>query len=195
MSDEFTRNVMGSHDRDRKNDFVAGTVLQPPEPGAEVAGPPMFDLVREIRQAQIVGEQLLKQADSLFDRRVVIQTANGTTTGAGILDLLLYNVPQGFEFTITRVNVEAVGFSPAVPYTNAAGWIAVCRGDRFAVGSILDFLPNPPVASGAILPALFTDGANQAGIIRGGEKVSLHIETGPATTDVYVRLQGWQKPV
>lgn len=193
--DRFTRNVMGSNDRDQKNRFEAATVTLPPEPGTEVAGPAMFDLVREIKHAQMVGQQLLKQADSLLDTRTIVQTANGTTTAAGLLDLLLYTVPGGFEFVVTRVNVEAVGFTPAVPYTNAAGWIALCRGDSFAVGSMLDFLPNPPLASGPILPAVMSDGGEQAGAIRGGEKVSLHIQSGPATVDIYVRLQGIQKAV
>ncbi len=166
-----------------------------PEPGAESAGPAMFDLVKQTNRSIEVQNQLLRAAIPLMDKRIVINYATGQTDGSGVLDLVLYRVPQGMQFITTRLNIEAVGFTPATPYTNAAGWIALMKADKFVVGSMIDFLPNPPVASGAILPASITDGATEAGVFRGGEVIGFHIAGGPATTDIYCRVQGIEEPL
>ena len=166
-----------------------------PEPGIESAGPLLFDLVAKTQRSLEVQAQLLKEAIPLLNKRTKIEFGSGQTDGAGLLDLVIYRVPPGFQFIVTRLNVEAFGFSPAVPYTNAAGWIALMRSDKFAIGTMVDFLPNPPVANGAILPASITDGVTEAGVFRGGESIGFHINAGPATTDIFVRLQGIEEPL
>lgn len=166
-----------------------------PNPGQEVVGPAFFDLVREVKLAQQVGEQLLRDAKSLMDKRSVISLETGQTDGSGNIDLPLYVCPAGFEFVITRLSVEAIGFTPAVPFASATGWIAIIRGQAFGVGSIVDFLPNPPLANAPILPAQFVDGPNNAAVFRSGERVSLHIANGPVNTDIYARFQGFTQSV
>ena len=195
--DRFQRRLM-QDDPYKEFNTEAGTVVAPPEPGAEVTGPAMFDLVREVKQAQLVGRELLKASSSLLNRRSVVRYASGQTDTNGNVDIPIYDVPSGFEFVTTRCIVECPAFTPATPYTNAAGWIALIRGSNFGVGSILDFLPNPPIASGAILPALFTDGADKASVLRGGEKISLHFNGGGGASvgiDLTVRLQGFTTAV
>lgn len=155
----------------------------------------MFDLVEQTRRSVEVQNRLLRSAIPLLDRRIVINYANGQTDGSGILNLVLYRVPQGMQFITTRVNVEAAGFTPATPYTNATGWIGLMRSDRFVIGSLVDFVPNPPLATAPILPASITDGASEAAVFRGGEIIGLTIASGPATTDIWVRLQGIEEPV
>lgn len=166
-----------------------------PEPGIESAGPAMFDLVKETRRSLDVQNQLLRAAIPLMDRRIVVNYVNAQTDGSGNLDVVVYRVPQGMQFITTRVNIEAVGFTPAAPYSNAAGWIGLMRSPIFGVGTLVDFIPNPPLSNGPILPASITDGATEAGVFRGGETVGLHIATGPATTDIYVRIQGIEEPI
>lgn len=170
---------------------VPGDVAKPPPPGEEVAGPPLFDLVKELRHAQEVGRQLLEESNKLLQRRTIVRRGNGQTDASGNVDIPLFVVPMGFEFVVTRVNVESPAFTPAVPYSAATAWIALILGDRFGVGAILDFLPNPPLASGPILPCLFTDGADQAGVLRGGEQVSIHLANGPVNSAIVCRLQGY----
>ena len=178
-----------------QNRLVETPSRQAPEPGAESVGPAMFDLVQETRRSIDVQNKLLKAAIPLLDQRIVVETITGQTDGSGILNLVLFRVPQGMQFITTRVNVEAAGFTPATPYTNAAGWIGLMRSDKFVIGSLVDFLPNPPIASGAILPASITDGASEAAVFRGGEIVGLTIASGPANTDIWVRLQGFEEPI
>lgn len=192
---EFTRHRTGLDNRRLTDTEVAADVTQPPAPGEESAGPGMFDLVRETRHAQQVAAVLMQEASQMLKRRTVVEKTTAVTDGAGNLDMVLYQVPMGFEIVVTRINLEAIGFSPAVPFTFATGWVALVAGARFGVGSMIDFLPNPPAASGAILPATLTDGANQAGIFRGGEIISLHVNAGPITTAIYARLQGIQRAV
>lgn len=192
---EFTRHRMGLDNPRNTDAETAADVAKPPPPGEESAGPGMFDLVRELRRAEQVNNVLMETASKLLKARTIVERTNGTTDGTGLLDMVLYQVPMGFEVVVTRLNVEAVGFTPATPYTNAAGWIALVEGARFGVGSIVDFLPNPPVASGAILPVSTTDGASQAAIFRSGAIISLHLNAGPATTAIYARLQGLQRAV
>jgi hypothetical protein len=198
---EFQKNLL-KDDPYKDEVDVAGDVMQPPSPGSEVAGPAMFDLVREVKQAQLVGQALLKSAFSLLDKRTIVRQESGQTDGSGNVDIPLFTVPQGFEFVVTRVNVESPAFTPATPFSSATGWIALARGaiiggpGALGPGAILDFLPNPPVATGAILPALFTDGQDQAAILRGGETISLHFFGGGGASiniDIYCRLQGFTR--
>jgi hypothetical protein len=115
------------------------------------------------------------------------------TDASGNLDLPAYQVPLGFEATITRVNIEAGSgnFTPAAPFAAANAWAALIRGLRFGTGSILDFAPAS--AGGPIFPGVWTDSATQAIRLRGGEWVTLHVvgTVTLATTPVYCRLQGW----
>lgn len=193
--DEFQGRRLGLQSGRETDAREAATVVEPPEPGSESVGPGMFDLVRELRRTSEVNRYLMEQAKGLNEDKPIVAKGNGTTTATGLLDLPIYLVPSGYELVVTRWNVEAVGFSPAAPYSNAAGFLALFAGLQFptalqGVGSMVDFLPNPPASGGAILPASVTDGATQAGLFRGGEQVSLHVQTGPASTDIYMRLQG-----
>lgn len=192
---EFTRHRLGLDNPRNTDTERAADVVGPPAPGSESAGPGMFDLVRETKHAQHVASVLMEQASQMLRQRTITEKVTGVTDGAGLLDMVVYQVPMGFEVIVTRLNVEAVGFTPAVPYTNAAGWLALIEGARFGVGSMIDFIPNPPAASGPILPAVITDGAAAAGYFRGGQIISLHLNAGPATTQVLCRMQGLQRAV
>jgi hypothetical protein len=99
------------------------------------------------------------------------------------------------QFVSTRVNIEDGTHTPGAGFTAAGCWIALIRGDKWQPGSILDFLPNPPANNGVILPCEFSDGPSEAGILRGGEVFSIHIASGPVSTDIWVRLQGYEEPV
>lgn len=168
-----------------------------PPPGTESVGPTMFDLVRDLTRAEAVNNVLMEQASRLLKTRTIVERTQGTTDGSGVADFPIYQVPNGYEVVVTRLNIDAVGFTPASPYTNAAGFLALYSGQKFSIngGQIVDFLPNPPVASGAILPASITNGVDQAGIFRGGEVISLRIQGGPVTIPVWVRLQGIQRVI
>lgn len=166
-----------------------------PPPGEESVGPTMFDFVVELRRSQEVSHFLMEQATNLLKRRSIVEKAVGNTSAAGLLNLPIYLVPNGYQFYLTRWNVEAEGFSPGAPYSNAVGQISIFSGQEFGVGAMLDFLPNPPAANGAILPASSTDGLPSAPLFRGGETVSLRLVAGPVSTKINVRIQGVQEVI
>lgn len=155
----------------------------------------MFDMVVEMRRAQEVSKFLLDQATNLLKRKTVVAKATDSTTAAGLLEMPIYQVPQGFQFYLTRWNVEGGAFTPGAPYTAATANLQIINGRNFGVGAIMDFLPNPPAANGNILPASNTDGLEAACLFRGGEWVTLLIRSGPATTPIYARIQGIQEAV
>lgn len=183
------------HDPRSEDRNVPADVYEPPAPGEESAGPAMFDLVKETRRAQEVNRVLLDEASHLLARRRVVERTTGNTDANGLLDLPIYTVPGGFELAVTRYSVEDGVHTPAVPFTNAAAFLVlfVGRGSWQIgnMGAVLDFIPNPPAAGGAIIPAVVTDGVDQAGIVRGGETVSLHVNA-PTLINaaIFVRLQG-----
>lgn len=192
--DEYQRNEYGGSDNVRKPErSELGHVIQPPFPGDESAGPALFDLIRETRRAAEASRFLVTEASALLQRRRVVEKGQATVDAAGNLDVVMYQVPVGFELMLTRVVVESGNSSPAGGYTNAAAWIAVIVGDKFGLGSILEFAPNPPTAAGGfILPWMFGQGSDDIGFIRGPQNVGLHITGGVALASVMIsfRLHG-----
>jgi hypothetical protein len=131
-----------------------------------------------------------QQANVAKKELPIVNALGGETDGQGNLDLLLFEVPQGYVFQAGRVNLEAVGFSPASPYSNSSAWVALIRGARFATGSILDF--GPPASGGTIFPSIFSTGTSHAPQLYGGEILTLHVvgAAGLANTGITARLQG-----
>lgn len=167
----------------------------PPYPGSESAGPALYDLINRTTRALEIQTRLIHEAIPLLNSRHVVTYAAGQTDGSGNLDLVLYRVPQGMQFVCTRVNVEDGTHTPGNPFTSATGWIALIRGDKWQPGSIIDMWPNPPAGNANFIPILFSDGNMEAGLFRGGETIGLHIASGPPTTDILVRVQGFEEPV
>lgn len=179
----------GYRDADRQIPARVGT---PPEPGNESAGPAMFNLVQETKRALEVQSALLRAAIPLLDTRIVVDYATGQADASGNLALKIYQVPQGYQFITTRVNIENGIATPGAPFTAAGAWMGLMRGDSFRPGSLIDFVPNPPGAGGVVLPAIFSDGSSEAGVFRGGEIIGLNF-VGTATAanmDIWVRIQG-----
>jgi hypothetical protein len=169
---------------------VPGKVGIPPPPGSDSVGPALFELVQETRRSREVSAELLRSATESFHKRSVIEATSGETDANGNLDLRLFQVPQGHQFTVTRVTIEAAGFTPAAPYGNAAAWIALIRGAIFASGSILDF--GPAASGGTILPSIFSSSDSHAPAINGGEILTLHLVGAVALANVgiWARCQG-----
>jgi len=181
-----------------ENEQIYADSARPPYPGTESAGPALYDLVDRTARALEVQSRLLRDAIPLLNRRIMVEYKTGQTDANGNADIVLYQIPAGMQFIVTRVNVEAAGFNAGTPFSAAGAWIALTRSQTFAVGTTLDFLPNPPNAGATpILPASISDGATEAGVFRGGEFAVLHI-VGTATlanVDIWARLQGIQEPI
>lgn len=189
--DEYERAEYGGTDNYLKPENPElGKVPIPPFPGSESVGPALFDLVRETRRAAEASRFLVQEAATLLQKRRIVEKGQATVDAAGNLDQVMYQVPVGFELLLERVIVESSNASPAVGYTNAAAWIAVIVGDKFGLGSILEFAPNPPVAAGGfILPWMFGQGSDEIGCIRGPQNIGLHITGGAPLASVMISFR------
>ncbi len=181
-----------------QNRPVAPAYERAPEPGPEVAGPAMFNLVQETRRALDVQSRLIVRAIPLLNNRIIVERHSVETDANGNADLVLYRVPQGMQFVVTRLIVENATNNAGTPFSAAGAWIALILGDRYQPGSIRDFAPNPANAGATpLLPWVFSDGNEEASVFRGGETVGLHI-VGTATLanqDIWATLQGHEFPV
>lgn len=145
---------------------VPGRVTQPPAPGAESAGPPLTDLVQELKRAAEGLESLYRQAR--FEARERVQTvrAQDDTDGNGDALLELLSVPQGATGYLMSLVLELSGVTPAAPMTSATLWHAIyaASGPGISVsaqvvaqGALLDCSPLTPAAD-AQLPYVYTYG-------------------------------------
>lgn len=196
-SEIFTGNERPSGFRGR-NEQVLTPSPRAPEPGAESAGPAFIRMVEDNRLALQVQSNLILKAIPLLNRRIIVEKHAGQTDASGNLDLVLYRVPQGFQFITTRVTFEDATHNAGTPFSAAGAWVALISGDKFQPGSMRDQAPNPGNAGATpIIPGIFSDGSNEAAVFRGGEIVTLHVvgTAALANVDIFASLQGEIVPV
>lgn len=121
------------------------------------------------------------QTDRQFpeEGRIYEVTIGGQTDATtGNATLRLFEVPQGLVAKVVRVVVESAAFSPASPFSTANAWHAIVSaptGTQIAPanvwgsGMVRDF--GPVSAGGPLIPALFTDNDDQAGVGRSGRTI------------------------
>lgn len=135
--------------------------------------------VLDAAEAREIVAELLERVRA--DREIPVRMGEGgQTDGAGAVTIPVYVVPLGREFALNRLLVDADGYTPAAPYTNAAGYIDVRRG-----GVRVDFVG---LSNG--IPALSIDGKETANRFRNGETVEVVIVGGPANTSIQVEIHG-----
>jgi hypothetical protein len=128
-------------------------------------------------------EEATALLEGLFRREVrerVRAQATLKTDATGAATINVYTVDPGMEFRLCRVVIEADGFSFAQLFTNAAGSVTVQREGQIQGGFNL--------AAG--LPNTYTAGSADAPRYRNGEKVSVVLVGGPASTNINVRIEG-----
>ena len=131
--------------------------------------------------------------------------ASGNTDASGNLWLPVYQIGAGLIFKAHRLVVEAAGYTPASPYTNASAWLGfysfgqdVLPGGTYTgiantmQGALKEFAPA--TSGGQLLPALFTDNGAQASEVRGPNHLILLVVGGPASARVTVNYQGSLRP-
>lgn len=139
-------------------------------------------------------EELEAIVARLHDRPAVVRPdEEGATDAGGELELEFYRVPMGMAFRLTRVYVVADGFTPAVPFNGAGGFLELLRGGVPIVGVSL----VAAAAEGGRLPMTLVDADSpeSAAWFANGEVVAIRITNGPASTGVGVRAQGTLEPI
>lgn len=170
---------------------------QPPHPSQGVEGPPLALPLQQWEQ-HLAEIRQLGRAAALNGFDFTAGTATGATDSSGNAVIGLYQVAAGVEAWLTRLVVNArvaasnAIYTPAVPYSNAAAYLALYQAASPAVNDIgdaglLDFAP--PTAGGPIFPGLFTDNSMQAAFVRGPAWYVLRVVSGPASSSVTCRYQ------
>lgn len=108
----------------------------------------------------------------------------GALDGDGNGSVDIYGPPLGMEFRLCRLIVEANGYTYAAMFTNAAGSVAIKRGDVTVDGYNL--------AAG--IPNAWSAGPGSAPRYKNGERVTVAIVGGPADVSVTVSIEGDQFP-
>lgn len=114
---------------------------------------------------------------------------NGLTDGTGAAAIVVYQVPIGMGFRLSRITVSADGFTFAAKFTNAAGAIELRRGGQLVDGVNL----NPSAAAGdqsVGIPWVETYSGSVRPAFQNGEQVAVNVVGGPPNTNVNVLLEG-----
>lgn len=127
--------------------------------------------------------ELLEQSREAGLETEVRADESAVTDAAGAVTFTVYQVPVGRAFRITRLVIDADGFTPGAPFKNGVGFIDVLRGDER-----VDFVN---LATG--IPALSVDSKDSGARWRNGEQVRVSLVGGPASTSVRAKLQGFER--
>ncbi len=168
-----------------------------PPPGAEAVGPPLTDLVIEMRRAAQAMEALYRQAKLEALERLQTGVTQGVTDGNGDAVLRIFEVPQACTGYLMLCAVDEAGVTPATPDTSATLWHAIYAGGAgsptaaqvTAVGNQLDQIPNSPTVDGQIpFTYIYADRYSAPALVGPGV-FYLVIDAATATRQVAARYQ------
>ena len=171
----------------------ASTATPPAEHGPEDPGlNPEFgpNFVRFITGRFMHVERLMAGVLDVLSRRPqegFRLVRSGNTDANGNLTLLLCELAPGQKYALHRVYVEAVGYTWAAPYIDAAvhAYLTLNLNDAAWDGGGLGTGQTP-----GRLPCVFTAGRLYAVEAQDGERLTLQIVSGPASTMITARCQG-----
>ena len=144
-------------------------------PGAEI------ETVTPLEASQLIAELLGAGGRPQVPLRA---EQAGKTDAGGNATVYAYTVPPGMGFRLTRVLVQADGFTPGAPFTGAGAYLEIIRNDV-----MVDFLPLT-VGSGGSLPSAWSESESDAPYYANGDAAGIRVNLGPATTGLLVRIQG-----
>jgi hypothetical protein len=157
------------------------------EPGAPEYVQPLMEKLDGT--AELIRRFLAIAADEKKELNFVTPSG-GQTDGTGFAKWVAMEPPQGFGYSIHRINLEAINpatglsYTPAAPFT--AGWVGIFRGDP-GFGGLIDFAP--PNSGANVFPQISTDSDWQASLIR-GERLWIQVTAGPVSTAVHATIRG-----
>lgn len=160
------------------------TPTAPPAQGPSYVSP----LEERIEHVHALIARMLEQQSHAGREELYTATQTGNTDASGDLTLSVFKVPSGFTFALHRTIIESAAYTPAVPYSNAAAYLTVNRGQP-GPGSLRDF--GPASAGGPLIPGLLTDPSRSGAVFQSGEEVVIFLNAGPATTAVAITIQGY----
>jgi len=143
--------------------FVTGLDMTPEDAGKRIAN-------------------LLSLANRPTKKRIYEASVQGQTDGSGNCLFKIWDVPAGYDAHLTRVIVEADGFTPGTTYS--AGFWQLLEGEQgttqpVAVGMLRTFA--------TVIPSLQTDNDSNAWAYRSGSSVLFRLSgTAPIASKLVV---------
>jgi hypothetical protein len=130
-----------------------------------MAGPPLTDLVVELRRTADAMMQLYRQAQFTARERVHRVKASAQLDANGDAAIELFQVPQGSTGYLMILAIEQGTATPGTPITSATLWHAIFghtdggqkSAAQAAAGTLLDCSPITPAAD-AQIPYVYTYG-------------------------------------
>lgn len=136
---------------------------------------------------------LFEQARAERRRQVVISSTAANLDGSGNATFPVYQTAAGFNFFVSRIVVEAAGYTPASPYSNASFYLGLYSSQNpnsVAQGQLLDFTPTLAAAQG--IPNVADYLADESGpMVQGQHYLVCNVVSGPASKILTVRYQGY----
>ena len=153
--------------------YVPAGVGRPGAPGSESAGPPLTDLVWEMRRAVEALEGLYRgarlEAQVRYQAFGVQLQLDANGDGAA----KLFEVPGGATGYLMHCALDEAGVTPAAPDTSATLWHAIyasaaggtpTAAQLAVVGNLLDCTPMSPTVD-AQIPFVYLYGAKEAALV------------------------------
>lgn len=126
------------------------------------------------------------------DSELVRPEESGRTDANGNVLIPIYVVPAAMEFRPHVLNVEADGFTPALPFQGAGGyWQLRVAGRVIDEGSLV---AGAPANIAFQIPFTRNYGAMQGGIAVNQEPLELNIVAGPVATLIRALVNGTLLP-
>lgn len=123
------------------------------------------------------------QPTTVFGIASIQSTSAGGIAQATNGNGMIYEVPPGFTLAVHRLEIRDGGHTFGNPYTGAGGYWELRANDEMRDGGSL-------VSGTGSFPIVRTWGTRDAPHFRDGENVNFFMSGGPASTPVYIRLQG-----
>lgn len=177
---------------------VPGRVATPPAPGTESIGPPLVDLVAELRHTAQVMQSLFSYARRDVRYRLQHLTGQFQCDGNGDGGVEIFEVPQGAVASLGWLAIDegADAVTPANPDTNANLWHAIfavgsgtpTAAQAAAKGGFLDGRPNAPTPD-AQIPFAYVYGSEKAAPRLAGPQ-AFWLVVDAATADSMITFRG-----
>lgn len=122
----------------------------------------------------------------------VVSSNNIKTDGNGACTLAIYKNTTQRHLVIGRVILFADGYTPAVPYSNAAAYGYLFTGQNLSVGAIFDMLPSS--AGAQMLPNVAEYSGLNGIRLKNNEVLSFALVGGPVNTNITGTIFGFLEP-
>ncbi len=172
---------------------ATGGLVVPPPANPDTGPLRVEQLAEQVLASTDAINKFLELASSPRTERRFRGRGTGTTDVSGNVTINVYENSDGFELNLTSLSLEADGYTPAAPYSNASFWAGVYvsadpTNTAQGLGGLVDF--TPATAGGAGIPAVTFYPGNAGATLIGHEWLVVDMNAGPPSKLIVVRFEG-----